>query len=202
MKTFRIPLCVATTVVAAVCTLSNVHAELAEYYIGVDSRTTPFQAPSADGGGDYPDNPNFNRLTLLYQHGDHFHGIGQHIYAGPAASPTPVDTNGNNRLPETNTLQPPLPLVPGTGVYAGKNTSAHIPGVEYSDLEMQKVQSLNGAGSAEDVLLNSSSGRWAGSFGPAHIHLELVGVSSPLLNVGTPSDPLALSVGGNVHVGD
>lgn len=186
-------------VVAGYLNSSVACAELAEFYVGIDSRTTPFAAPAASGGGNYPDNPNYNRLTLLYNHGDHFHGIGAFRYTGPAASPTLEDTNANNRLPEISTGQAPLPLLPGSGVYSGKNTTAHISGVEYSNLGLQNVQSLGGV---DEVLFHSSSDRWSGAFDDAHIHLKLLNVSSPELHVGSPTDPFAFTVGGDVHLGD
>jgi len=194
----------AAVAAIAACFAASAQAQLAEYYIGIDGRTTPFNAPAADGGGAYPDNPNFNRLTLLFQHGDHYHGIGAYRYTGPAAAPILDDTNANNRLPETYTGQPPLPLVPGAGVYAGKNMTKHLLGVEYTDLEMLNVHSLSGFPSLSDetILFNSSGGRWNSPFDAAHIHLELLSVSSPHLNVGTLSNPHALSVGGDIHVGD
>ncbi|TWT88947.1 hypothetical protein Mal64_24370 [Pseudobythopirellula maris] len=195
------------TLIAAAMALAlgaplTARAELAQYYIGIDSRDTPYDAPASEGGGAYPDNPNENRLTLLLQHGSHYHGIGQYTYSGSAASPTLVDTNSNNRLPEGYTGQEPLPLLPGSGVYAGKMTSKALFGVTYSDLEMLNVQSLDGAGALEQVLFDSSSGRWNAEFDTAHIHLELVSVSSPLLGVGTLGNPNALSFGGDVHLGD
>lgn len=203
MKILRFRL-FAGVLAAACCLAAHAQADLAEYYIGIDNRTAPFSAPPSLGGGTYPDNPNFNRLTLLFQHGDHFHGIGTYRYTGPAATPTLEDTNANNRLPETYTGQPPLPLVPGTGLYAGKNMTKHIVGLEYSDLEMRNVQSLAGFPplSPEDILFNSSGGRWSSPFDTAHIHLELLSVSSPHLNVGTLTNPHALPVGGDIHVGD
>ena len=174
-------------------------AQLAEFYVGIDSRTTPFNAPAADGGGAYPDNPNFNRLTLLYQHGDHYHGLGAYRYLGPAASPTLEDSNANNRVPEISTGQLPLALVAGSGAYAGKYVTSHLAGVEYSDLELRNVQSLDGV---DDVLFHSSADRWSGAFDAADVHLELLSVSSPLLNVGSLTDPAALPVGGDAHVGE
>jgi len=181
---------------------SSSNADVAEYYIAVDSRTTPANAPTNLGGGAYPSAPNHNRLTFLYEHVDHFHGIGQHSYSGPAANPTLMDTNANNRLPETYTGQLPLPLVPGAGAYAGKNVSAQIEGVEYSDLEIRNIQSLDPSIPVELTLFNSSSERWNKPINTPHIHLKLISVSSPDLKVGTLSDPSALPVGGDVHVGD
>lgn len=201
MKTLRSYL-VLSLLAGVASFVDSTQAQLAEYYIGIDNRTVPFNAPAAEGGGAYPDNPNYNRLTFLFQHGNHYHGIGQYVYSGPAATPTLTDTNGNNRLPETYTGQPPLPLVPGTGVYAGKNTTKHLVGLEYSHLETKSVHSLDGAGAAEDILFHSSGDRWSSDFDAAHIHLELLSVSSPHLNVGTLADPSAVPVGGDVHVGD
>ena len=205
MKTFRFRTLVAF-LVATSCFAFAAKADVAEYYIGIDARSTPFNAPGTLGGGAYPDAPNHNRLTLLYQHGNHYHGVGTHAWSGPAATSTLSDTNSNNRLPETYTGQLPLPLMPGAGAYAGKNVTQHILGVNYSDLEIRSVHSLDKTVTdprgAEEVLFNSSSGRWNQPFDTAHIHLELLNVSSPLLNVGTPTDPSALAVGGDVHVGD
>lgn len=174
-------------------------AQLAEFYVGIDSRTAPFNASAADGGGAYPDNPNFERLTLLYQHGDHYHGLGAYRYLGPAASPTLEDTNANNRVPEISTGQPPLALVAGSGAYAGKFVTMHLGGVEYSDLELRNVQSLDGV---EEALFHSSADRWSGAFDAADVHLKLLSVSAPQLNVGSLTDPAALPVGGDVHVGE
>lgn len=164
---------------------------LAEYYIGIDNRTAPFSG--------YPDNPNFGRLTLLYAHGNHYHGIGTYAYSGLPESPVLQDTSGNNRLPEISSGQPGIPLVPGSGVYAGKRTTAAQPGVPFSDLEMRNVHSLVGV---DDVLFNSSSNRWNADFAGADVHLKLVSVSDPALHVGTLTDPFALSVGGDLHVGE
>ena len=179
--------------------IGSARAQLAEYYVGIDSRTAPFSAPLADGGGFYPDNPNFNRLTLLYNHGDHYHGIGQYVYSGPSATPALNDPNANNRLPETSTGQPGLPLLPGSGAYAGKNATKHVLGLDYSNLELRNVHSLAGV---DPILYGSSGGRWDDPFGAADVHLELLSVSSPHLKVGSLTDPDALLVGGDVHVGE
>jgi hypothetical protein len=178
--------------------VQSVQAQLAEYYIGIDNRTTPFNASVADGGGAYPDNPNHNRLTFLLNHGNHYHGIGAYTYAGPAASPVLNDTNTNNRLPEISTLQEPLPLLGGSGLYAGLKTTQEVLGVAYSDLEVRNVHSLAGV---DDILYNSSSNRWNAAFDSAHIHIELLSVSSPHLKVGSADNPNAFQFG-DVHLGD
>jgi hypothetical protein len=185
-------------ILTAVGIASPASAQLAEYYIGIDGRTTPFNAPAADGGGVYSDNPNANHLTLLYNHGDHFHGIGTYGYTGPAASPTLVDTNTNNRLPEISTGQAPLSLLSGSGLYAGKKTTQEVLGIHYSDLEIRNIQSLSGV---DDILFNSSANRWNAPFDMAHIHVELLSVSSPHLKVGSVTNPNAFAFG-DTHLGD
>lgn len=192
--------CLSLFALAAGMVASAAHAQLAEFYVGVDSRTTPFNAPAGVGGGAYPSNPNSGRLTLLYNHGDHYHGLGAYTFTGPAATPTLNDTSSNNRVPETYTgLQ--LQLQPGSGVYAGKRVLQAQVGVEYSNLEMRNVHSLNGAGVEAEILFNSSANRWNGLFDDADVHLKLLSVSSGL-NVGSLTDPNALPVGGDVHLGE
>jgi hypothetical protein len=178
--------------------VQSVQAQLAEYYIGIDNRTTPFNAPAGNGGGAYPDNPNFNHLTLLLNHGDHFHGIGAYTYAGPAVTPTLNDTSANNRLPETSSLQEPLPLLAGSGLYAGLKSTQEVFGVTYSDLEIRNVHSLAGV---DNILYNSSANRWNAAFDPAHIHIELLSVSSSHLKVGSATNPNAFQFG-DTHLGD
>lgn len=145
------------------------------YYVGTDSRTTPANAPAAEGGGAYPNNPNQGRLSLLFYHGDHFHGIGTYTYSGPAANPTMNDTNANNRLPESSTGLAPISLLPGSGDWMGTwrtGLPSSLPqDVEYGDLEIRNVHSL---ATEDPITYNSSSNRWNGDFSSAHIHLELV----------------------------
>lgn len=203
MRIVQVQVVVAGLAVAAGM-VSSASAELIEYYIGVDSRSDGFNAPSAEGGGTYPDNPNLNRLTFLYQHGNHFHPIGAYSYSGPAATPTLNATNSNNRIPEGYTLQPPLVLTPGSGAYAGKLASSVMPGVDYSDLEVRSIHSLDGfaAGSPEAVLRGSSTGRYAGSLDGSHIHVELVSITDGL-SVGVGTQPGAMTTAGDDwHVGD
>jgi len=151
-------------------------------YVGVDARTT---VPTGALAG-LPE-PNFGRLTFLYDHGDHFHGIGAYSYTGAAPHPGVRDTNSNNRLPETFSMEPPLPLTPGTGLYAGKLRS-DVGASEYSYLGVASIQTLAGfpAGSTETILLNSSGGRWASSLAGVTVGLKLLS-ATPGLHVGTAS---------------
>lgn len=157
-------------------------ADTVSYYIGVDGQTTLTS-------GTYTGlaNPNASHLTLLFNHGDHFHGIGAYSYSGSASSPVVTSTNTNNRIPEVSSAEPPLPLQSGTGPYAGRLVNA--PGSsEYSEIEVGSINSLAGAspGSAESVLFNSSSGRWSRTLAGSSLALELIS-STPGLYIGSES---------------
>ncbi len=163
--------------------VSQASAISTEFYVGVDNR------PSLSHGS-YSglDNPNQGRLTFLLAHPNedlarsHFHPIGAHSYSGPVTAPIVEMTNSNNRLPETFTGQPPLPLRPGTGSYAGQLISQHIPGLEYSNQAIASIQALNGFadGSVESFLFNSSGGGYTSTLDEAMIALELVEVTPGL----------------------
>lgn len=148
-------------------------------------------------------NPNFGRLTLLYNHGDHFHPIGAYSLTGPAASPTVQQTNANNRLPEVSSLQPPLPLTAGAGLYAGKNVSTGNDALEYGDLRMVAFDVLldDAPGSPEAILANSSNGRYKAPIAGTRVGLQLVSVSAGL-NVGDADTLNLLSVGQTVEISD
>ena len=168
------------------------------FFVGIDNATTvPF--------GTYLGQPNTNagRLTLLFHHGNHFHGIGTYSYTGDVNSPTPSDTNSNNRLPEGYTGLDPLSLQPGTGNFGGTYRSGLPSSLaqdqEYGDLTLRNVHSLNGV---DDVIYNSSGGRWNTGFDNAHIHLELVS-ATPGLKIAFGNSPTdSLQAGGDIHLGD
>ncbi len=157
--------------------VNHVLAISTDFYVAVDNR------PSLSFG-DYAglDNPNQGRLTFLLAHPNpdlarsHFHPIGAYSYSGPATAPIVESTNSNNRIPETFTGQPPLPLLPGTGIYAGQLVSKQIPGLEYSNQAVTSIQALNGfaPGSVESFLFNSSGGGYTSTLDQAMIALELV----------------------------
>ena len=100
------------------------------FYLTVDGRPTLTLGTYAGQA-----NPNSGRLTLLYAHWsvDHFHGIGTYSLTGPTEAPTVLDTNSNNRLPESYVGQQPLMLKAGVGAYVGKLVSGEN-GEHYSDL--------------------------------------------------------------------
>ena len=180
---------------------------LSQYYVGVDtSQEVAF--------GTYIglDNPNFNRLTFLFNHANydnvqssHYHSIGRYTYTGPADNPTVVSTNANNRLPETYTGDV-LNLVAGSGAYAGKLVSGIDDGsdsdafAEYGRLQMRMTDSVpltdgfgplgqagtTNVGNAAFYLFNASGQSYIDPVGGADIELELVGLT-PGLSVGDAS---------------
>jgi hypothetical protein len=156
-------------------------SELAGYYIGIDGRVN---IPSGTYAG-LPE-PNSGNLTLLLNHGNHYHGIGAYSYTGPAASPSINDTNSNNRIPETFSSEPPLTLNWGSGsLYTGKLTSQNNPSADYGNLTFARVDTLAGheTGSEEQILFNSSSNRWSTLLGTTSIGLQLIS-ATPGLSIG------------------
>lgn len=150
---------------------------LAGYYIGIDGTNT-FTSGTYNGLA----NPNAGNLTLLFNHGNHYHGIGSYAYSGPAGSPTINDTNANNRLPEISSLEQPLALNWGSGsVYSGKLTSQNNPS-EYANLTFARVDTLAGhdTGSEEQILFNSSNNRWSTLLGNTAIGLQLISATTGL----------------------
>ncbi|SFW32583.1 all3515 family Zur-repressed PEP-CTERM protein [Nitrosovibrio sp. Nv17] len=177
---------------------SSRHDEGIGFYVGYDALAT-----IASGTYASLSNPNADRLTLLLDHGNHFHGIGTYGYAGPAGAPEILSTNSNNRIPEISSREDPLPLTAGSGLYGGTLRSG-VGDSEYSYLGIASIQSLAGhvPGGVEDVLFHSSSNRWSGTLDGAQIALRLVN-STPGLHIGTEairdaysgSDVFALGTG-------
>lgn len=143
------------------------------------------------------DNPNYNRLTLLFPHlesnpaDNHFHGIGAYSYTGDVSNPTVIPTSTNNQIPEYWTNLPPISLIPGTGTFAGKLVNEIIEGNtehNYTNLKIAPVGHL--VDELDDpaiaYLFNSSNGAWQGSLGNATIAIELVKIT-PGLGVATAS---------------
>jgi len=170
----------------------------AEYLIGRDRLQTIASGTFAGLA-----NPNFGRPTLLYNHGNHFHGIGQYSYTGSAVAPVINPTNANNRLPEISSLAPPLSLGAGSGLYAGKLVNIADAGVDYSSITFKAIDVLfdNSAGSAEDVLLKSSNGRWGGSMANTRLALELMSVT-PGMKIGNASSLDLFASGSRFELGE
>ncbi|ABA22830.1 conserved hypothetical protein [Trichormus variabilis ATCC 29413] len=175
------PLALSSNIAPAQAHGNHTHADETEFYIGLDGLRV-----LASGTYAGLDNPNYNRLTFLYAHREedfttnHFHGIGAYSYLGPVGSPSINPTNTNNRIPETNTGQLPLQLLPGKGAFAGRLVSTAT-GAEYSNIKIEAVETLASATDADDqYLFNSSGGRWQSSLGGATIGLQLLSISSGL----------------------
>lgn len=181
MKVAPLAIAVAISSAFPLIAIADVrHDEGIGFYVGLDARAT---VPS----GSYVGLPEANaaRLTLLFDHGDHFHGIGTYSYAGPAPHPALLDTNSNNRIPEGFSGESPLSLTLGSGTYAGKLRSS-VGGSEYSFLGIASIQSLAGfaSGSAEDVLFQSGANRWSSTLSGVSVGLQLVS-ATPGLHIGT-----------------
>ena len=159
------------------------------YYVARDANPTVGSNP----------NPNFGRLTFLYNHGDHFHSIGR--FGG-----------GPNQLPESyHRGDPRITLFHGSGAMAGRSVSRRYHdgsiGSEYSDLRIDSIRNLSGFDptSPEGILFNSSNRRWVS--GPEQPNedrrLSLEGVLVAL-EVVSLSTGLHASVGNQVasNVGD
>jgi Ca2+-binding RTX toxin-like protein len=194
-------LSVATALMVSTSIVRGWADERAHYFVAVDTRATIV-------GGVYNGlpNPNAGRLTFLVAHTDeeepstnHFHGIGAYSYTGPAAHPTLVLTNTNNRIPETFTLQPPITLTPRDGRFVSSLT-----GEEYANLRTESIQSLSGfpADSFEGFLSNSSQGRWTTPFTGAVVTLELVALTPGLHISNEAGQEILANVGDTYVLGD
>lgn len=176
--------------------------EFPEFYIGVDGQETLTRGVYAGLA-----NPNYNRLTFLFAHREedpltnHFHGIGAYSYSGPFSSPTINPTNTNNRIPETYTGLPPLRLVPGAGIYQGRLVT--IPSAEeYSNLRMKPVAAINKSSDlGEQILFNSSGGRWKGSLADAAIALQLVAITEGLNIANSSGVDILKNIGDTYTIG-
>lgn len=149
------------------------------FYVGIDSRIT---FPSGTYAGQT--NPNAGRLSLLFDHGDHFHGIGNYSLSGPADAPITVPTNTNNRIPETYTGITSIPLRAGSGAFAGTWASKVLPDSEpthaYSHLGIASIQSLDGLSPMADVLFHSRGDRWSAHYQNTTVALKLVSATAGL----------------------
>lgn len=188
---FKLLACLLGAFLAAPAHATAVRAaEGIGFYVAVDGLSTLATGTFAGLA-----NPNAGRLTWLFDHGDHFHGIGAYSYGGTAAVPVVRATNANNRLPELYTrvdaASSAIALQPGSGAWSGSWVStvlpAGAPAAEYSLLGAASIQSLNGLNAAGDVLFGSSGGRWSGN--PADVTVALK------LEAATPG--LKVAAGGN-----
>lgn len=176
------------------------------FYVGIDGLTNVASGTFAGLA-----NPNAGRLTLLFDHGDHFHGIGSYSLRGTASAPVIAATNANNRLPELHTRTTPetsaIALKAGTGALAGRWVSGVLPEsaptYEYSFLGAASIQSLPGLVTPEaDVLYASSQNRWSSTYSDVTVALKLEGITSGLkVAQGSNTDVFAGGVGSLLVLG-
>lgn len=190
-----------TALIVSASTISGWAEEHPHYFVSIDNRTTIV-------GGEYNGlpNPNAGRLTFLIAHTDeeepstnHFHSIGSYSYTGPAANPTIVPTNTNNRIPETFSLQPPITLSPRAGRFV-----SGLSGEEYANLKTESIQSLSGfpPHSPEGFLFHSSQERWTAPLTGAVLTLELVAVTPGLHISNEVNQEVLTQVGDTYTLGD
>lgn len=152
------------------------------FYVGIDG-----QAQLGSGTYSGLANPNAGRLTLLFDHGDHFHGIGTYSYTGPVDAASVLPTNANNRIPElyarTGADDSALHLLAGTGAFAGRLVST-ASGADvnhaYGHLGVADIQSLSKLGAAAEVLYGSSNGRWKATASNVVVGLKLESITPGL----------------------
>ncbi|TVR77818.1 MAG: PEP-CTERM sorting domain-containing protein [Rhodospirillales bacterium] len=148
-------------------------------------------------------NPNYGRLTLLFNHDDHFHGIGVHSYVGAPPDDVSVQrTNTNNRIPEGYSGVPPVVLAPGDGLYAGKLVNRATE-EEYTNTHIESVHRIPAApeGLYDPSLFNSSNDRWSAPLDETTVALQLVSIT-PGLNVGGETSLNLFEDGHNHVLGD
>lgn len=160
--------------------------EFEHFYVGRDGR----QFSTGADGTSIP-NPNYDRLTFLFSHlfedstNNHFHSIGAYsITGGTPDNPIISPTNTNNRIPELYTQQPPITLVPGTGVFDNKYISVNTEN-EYTNLTIRPVNTLvdiaaQGDVQAQNLYNATSSQRWQGLLGDAEVALQLLSITPGL----------------------
>jgi len=177
-------------------------AEGSGLFVGLDSRPT-----TVGGVYDGLPNPNYNRITWLFDHSasssPHYHGIGAYSYFGPADLPVSTDTNTNNIIPEGYALLPPLGLHPGSGSYAGALRTVSDDGSLYSFLGMNSTNRLTSfaEGTTGFDLFHSSSDRYTGSLGNIEVGLQLISHTVGL-RVGTETDVNIFDSGDTISLGN
>lgn len=175
---------ISAVFLGSTASLAQSHSSHHHIMVGIDGLPTL-------AGGTYKAlaNPNYGRLSLLFPHQhepvniSHFHAIGIYSYTGEATNPTVVETSTNNRLPETRFNLSPIPLFPGSGVFAGKNISQKTDAQMYSDLKIRPVAHLTDdlADPYVNAIYNTGNGRWKDLLGDeATIALQLIDITPGL----------------------
>ncbi|WZO97806.1 all3515 family Zur-repressed PEP-CTERM protein [Isosphaeraceae bacterium EP7] len=169
----------AVPAILAAALTTSARADLADYYIGRDIGATA--------------GTNSGHLTLLLNHGNHFHRLG--VYGGATGQIPEASANG--------TLQ----LSPGAGIFDGRLISTPFDdgssASEYSRLEVRSFNELLGqpAGSTTQILADSSAGRYQGSLAGIRVGYELVSISDGLSVLDERGNTLLANVGDQYSLG-
>ena len=199
----------AVALLASISAASAHDLDIPSYIVGVDNLSTIASGTFAGMA-----NPNYQRLTFLFAHtypvtpaSNHYHRKAIYRYDPDSTPSSPVvQVSPSNYVPEG--ANPPITLSLGTGFYAGKLVSNPLAPSDssyaFSFTTIADVDSLSGfgAGSPEDILLNSSSGRWSASIAGADVHLELVSLSAGLHVGDSANFDLVSGAGDEIHLGD
>ncbi len=173
-------------------------SQVTELFVGKDALVTFTQGTYAG-----MPNPNYGRLTLLFNHDDHFHGIGAYSYLGTPPDAVAVrPTNTNNRIPEGYSGVPPVTLEPGTGLYEGKLVN-RATDEEYTNTRIESVHRIPAApaGLYDPSLFNSSNNRWSSPLDDTMVSLQLVSVTQGL-RIGSDTDFDLFANGDSYVLGD
>ncbi len=226
MKIFFVPFLAIAAMIGA-CSATIAKADIAEYYIGFDSRPTII-------GGAYNGlpNPNLNRLTFLYAHSypapgpgvvndwtvNHYHSKGAYSFTGPNTGATTAVNDFNGTMGVSNIL-PESPLVnditmqPGSGAFSGMLRTGLNNGTDFNNLEIRSVNSLSGfaPGTPENFMFNSSTAldvpsntniaRWAGLLSANTITMNLLSISPGLSIRDTAGSLLMNAAGQSIALG-
>ena len=200
-------------------------ADWVTYYVSTDQRSAPLTV----SGNPYPDQPNNNRLQLLYEHrssvnpnSSHWHAKARLQYSGPVASPVLGQNSGAMQESQATagawTRLNPSTVADydgsfGTGYYISKPVAGDVE----DNFTIRSIESLRGFGLSdiETIMLKSSAltapdplapqGRFEGGIkSNSDVHIELVSVSNPALKVFIDAEGSVnpLLVGNGAHVGD
>lgn len=197
-------------------------AEIAEFFIGRDQRT--HIPESGHGSGPYSGlpNPNEDRVTFLYAHTygppadgvwpdwtvNHYHSKGVYSYTGQALGELTAvnDYNGtfgtSNILPERPNDRQIL-MKPGDGAFAGMLRTGLSNELDFNNLRIRSVDSLASfaEGTPEEILFNSSGGRWNGSMAGTNVQMHLLGISSGLTVRDADGNVLMANAGDYIDLG-
>ncbi len=140
---------------------------------------------------------------------NHYHSKGTYTYTGPnlGAATAVNDFNGtfgtSNILPESPLVRS-INMLPGSGVFNGHLRTGLSNELDFNSLRIKSVNSLAGfaPGSGEQILHDSSGGRWNGSMIGSQITMHLESITDGLSIRDSGGSVLMDTAGQFVNLGD